>query len=257
MEEILPKILEVFLLIVAFVAATKMFKKVTGKSMFRALTPIGEVLKESEKAADRIAKDITKKRNERKESKKKQPVQIKFGGDKMTSKAPLKQIHNWDIPNVNDIGKNEGISIEDTKKKNKRARAERDFIRSSGNAIKSFEEFIRPDRLQVDLGDQGIMLHDLNTGKFVVNSIEYGAQIDRVTGLQFIGKSRIDGNPVVRIKVGSENPLIVKVNLHENRFELIKSMDDHVAQTFPSPSNIDDYWGSAIAKQTINAKPFK
>jgi len=261
-------VVEFILVMIGISIAFKITSVIVGRKRMRRIFPLSQIIDEVFTKSDRAANEIidsakirnkNKKDLKQKQKQKRQhyvtpKVQMRFGDNDSTTTYRHPNKHHWDLPNVNELGLEE--DVQSSKLKNASSRGERDFIKTTGSRIKTFDEFIGPDKLQLDLKNNIQMLHDLNTGKFIVNNIEYGAEIDNVTGMSYIGKSRIDGNPVVRIKVSGEPPLVVKVNLTEHRFELIKNSDHHVTPTIPQHSNIDDYWKQGFVKDTVNAKRY-
>lgn len=255
--ETLSEIFKFAGLIAVIILSFKIVKKVTGKNPFHSLGIVSDITRE----AERGAKNILQKRKvevERKKRENNKPVevQMRFGSDKKQESYHRKdkKIINWDMPDVNSFGV-DPPRIKDPADRKKRP--ERDFNRSRGSGIKTFEEFVRPDKLQLDLGNESVMLHDLNTGKFIIDNCEYGAQIENVTGLALVGKSRVDGNPIVRIKCGADTPLLVKVNYDQNRFELVKTLEDHMLPwNGGEKSNAAESFKSGTFRNTINSKYF-
>lgn len=147
------------------------------------------------------------------------------------------------------------------KTSNKRSRSEIDFTRTNTNRIKTFEEFIIPENLQLDIGLKDTLVHNLSTGKFSLGNILFGAEIKNVTGLKYLGPSRIDNSPIIQIKILREKPLTVKIILNESRFELVKELtniDNKFVSSRKAPDGHDGWWDNLdVRSRTVNGKYIK
>lgn len=171
-------------------------------------------------------------------------VQVRFGDATIRDDVTYsKRKINWDSSNE--------ILINKDKFKDKTSSG---LIRQS-RKIKTFEEFVgTPEMLHLNLGGTNKMYYNLKTGKFTVNNIEYGAQIPNVLGLEKLTNSKIDNNPIIRLKFKSEDPLIVKVNIDNNRLEVINDLKSHFkSQTVNSK---DSFFtdSSIVLNKTHNSK---
>lgn len=187
--------------------------------------------------------------------------QIRFKKDSVNNKTQMKfnskkdifkghdevNKNEWDLPDVNTFSTEDqlhAIKIKSVSEKTKLTK------------IKTFEEFYNSwapsDILTLDT-KCGIQIdYNLINNKFKINNQETLAAIENVVGMTQIGNSRIDGHPIISLKIrGDEGPLLLKVLKDENRFQNFRDIND----TF-SNSNIDsiDSMRRAISGEIINGK---
>lgn len=200
-----------------------------------------------------------KLRNKKKENS--TDCQIRFKKDSVDNKTQMKfnskkdifkghdEVNKteWDLPDVSTFSTEDQPHATRTKPVSEKTKLTK---------IKTFEEFYNScapsDILSLDT-KCGIKIdYNLINNKFKINNQETLAEIENVVGMTQIGNSRIDGHPIISLKIrGAERPLLLKVLKDENRFQNIRDIND----TF-SNSNIDsiDSMRRAISGEIINGK---
>jgi hypothetical protein len=147
----------------------------------------------------------------------------------------------WDLPEVELFDKEEKLISKSD-----------EFYNSRVGRIKTFNEFINVDTLKLETKCGNIIEYNMLAGKFYINDIDANSSIENVTGLSYIGKSRIDDYPIISVKIaGDSKPLVLKVLLNEHRFQSIRDIDD-----YPPISNIDsqESMQRVFSGQIVNGK---
>jgi hypothetical protein len=170
-----------------------------------------------------------------------QPTQMRFNSQKDIFKGHEEvNILNWDLPDVNTFG------IDSSKTTDKSTSTTR-------RISNSFNKFTNLDVLKLTTKCGIIIEYNLNESSFKINGKYTRANIENVMGLSQVGNSRIDGKPIIAIKIkGSSKALILKVIEDESRFQSIADLDDNLI----SKSNIDsiDSMSYAISGAIVNGK---
>lgn len=120
--------------------------------------------------------------------------------------------------------------------------------------IKSFKEFINPsDNLKLKLKCGNTITYNMKTCDLLINDNKTGANIENITGITYLGDSKIDGNSIIGLKIkGEKNILLLRVIKGSNRFESVRDTNDY----YIMDSNIDsvESHSKILNSQIVNGK---